>query len=340
MMQVAGVLADLDLIAEELPVVHHHLGRRAAPHREVEHHRPDPAFAVASFAKAGQHRVHMTRPRRAGRLADEPADEDAVDPVLPHPLGVQQDRSFAKGAVEPGRRAVGHLQARNVAQIIRGVLGDVGPHVDGEPAAFRPIQPLPPVREAEVRSVAGRVEPSLVAAEHLAVERRRVHVGATRSGIGMQPRLVVGRFGPGRRRGRKTGKQPQQGERRGDRHERVTRIALYATDRRQGSHRRRCDGKDTPARLAGAWRLYEEDEQPSESSRLLTPPEQMGSPRRNSTRPARYSLRGAGVPRHNEGEIIVACSRSIPPLPARGRKCHETTHRSERSDPAADPGLR
>src|SRR5271165_1171778 len=51
-------------------------------------------------------------------------------------------------------------------------------------------------------------------------------------------------------------------------------------------------------------------------------------------------LRGEGVPRHNEGEVIVACSRSIPPLPARGRKCHETTYRSERSDPAADPGLR
>ena len=53
-----------------------------------------------------------------------------------------------------------------------------------------PVQALAPVGEAEVRAVAGRVEPALVTAEHLAVERRGVDVGARGTGVRPQPRLV------------------------------------------------------------------------------------------------------------------------------------------------------
>src|SRR2546430_12395021 len=37
-----------------------------------------------------QYLVDVAGPRRAGRLADEPAQEDAVDAVLAHPSVVQQ----------------------------------------------------------------------------------------------------------------------------------------------------------------------------------------------------------------------------------------------------------
>ena len=79
--QVARVLADLDLVAEELPVVHDHRRRGAAARREVEHHRPDAALAVASFADAGQHR--LTCRDRVG-LAASPMNRLRKTPSIPY----------------------------------------------------------------------------------------------------------------------------------------------------------------------------------------------------------------------------------------------------------------
>ncbi len=148
---------------------------------------------MATLADVGEYRVDVPGPPRIGRLADESAEEDAVDPVLPHPPEVQQHRPRAIGAVEPRRRSVRHLEARDLVQVFRVILRDVGPHVHREAAAIGSIQALSPVDEAEARAVAGRVEPSLVAAEDLAVERRGIHVGAGGTGVGMEPRLVGSR---------------------------------------------------------------------------------------------------------------------------------------------------
>ncbi len=99
MVQVTRILANLDLVAQELPVVHDQRRRGAASHGEVEHHRPDPAFAMAPLAHVGKNGVHVASARGTCRLADESAQEDTVDAVLPHPVAVQQHRSFAEAAV-------------------------------------------------------------------------------------------------------------------------------------------------------------------------------------------------------------------------------------------------
>ena len=79
---------------------------------------------------------------------------------------------------------------RNFTQILRVVLGKVGPHVDHESSAAGPIQSLPPVPETGIRSVAGGVEPPLVTAEHFAVQRRAINICTREPRVGMQPRLV------------------------------------------------------------------------------------------------------------------------------------------------------
>lgn len=98
--QVARILADLDLVAKELPVVDDRRGRSAPPHREVEHHRPDASLAVATLTHIGKNRIDVPAAGGTGRLGDEAAQEDAVDPILPHPLGMQQHGPFPHAAVE------------------------------------------------------------------------------------------------------------------------------------------------------------------------------------------------------------------------------------------------
>ena len=166
---------------------------------------------MATLADMGEHGVDVASSMRVGGLADEAAEEDAIDPVLPHPPEMQEDRALAVGAVEPGRRAVGHLEAGDLAQVPRVVLREVGPHVDREPAAVGSVQPLAPMDEAEIRAVAGRVEPPLIAAEDLAVERRGIDVGASGTGVRAEPRLVGSRGeGLGRVRARLEEKQESQ----------------------------------------------------------------------------------------------------------------------------------
>ena len=150
-----------------------------------------------------------------GRLGDKAVEEDAVDPILPHPLAVQQRRPFAEAAVEPGRRAVGHFQTWNLTQIPRVVIRNVGPHVDLEPsAAAGPIEPLPPVPEPEIRPVAGGVEPPLITAENLAVERRGVNIGARWPVVGTKPWLV--RFRSRLREAHAAGVPHQEGQKKDD----------------------------------------------------------------------------------------------------------------------------
>ena len=129
---------------------------------------------------------------RAGFVAS-PTKRLTKTPSMPYcriHLRVQQTGPFAEGAVEPGRRAIGHLQPRHVAQIGRVVLGNVGPHVDRESSAVGPIEALAPVGESKGRPVAGRVEPSLITAQNLAVERRGIDVRSARPFVRAQPWLI------------------------------------------------------------------------------------------------------------------------------------------------------
>ncbi len=188
--EVAGILADFDLVAEELPVVLDSVNVGFA-HGEVEHHGPDAAFAVGAFADVGEDHVDMAGAGAAGGFADEAAEEDAIDAVLAHPLEVDEGGAFAEAAVEACGGAVGHLDAGDVGEVFGVVLGDVGPHVNAEAAgAF--FEAGAPMAEAEGRAVAGGVEPALVAAEDFAVQRGGIDVGARGTRVRLQPGLVVG----------------------------------------------------------------------------------------------------------------------------------------------------
>ncbi len=145
---------------------------------------------MTPLAHVGENRVDVASARGTGRLGNKPAQKNAVDTVLPHPFEVEQGRSLPEPAIEPGGRAVGHLEIGNFPQITRVVFGSVGPHVDREPPNARLIEPVPPVPETEIRAVAGRVEPSLVTAKNLALERRGINVCARGTSVGALPRLV------------------------------------------------------------------------------------------------------------------------------------------------------
>jgi len=60
-MEVARILTDFDLVAEKFPIVHNDGGGAASAHGEIEHHGPDTAFAVATFADVGEDHVNVTK---------------------------------------------------------------------------------------------------------------------------------------------------------------------------------------------------------------------------------------------------------------------------------------
>ena len=118
--QVARILAELDLVAEELPVVHDQ--RRRRPSRPIERSsiiaqtRPSrwhPSRTLASTV--------LTWRARAG-LTVSPMKRLRKTPSMPYSRIHLQCTApaLANAAVEPGRRAVGHFEARDLAEVLRG----------------------------------------------------------------------------------------------------------------------------------------------------------------------------------------------------------------------------
>ena len=86
LVEVAGIFADVDGVAEEFPIVHYQGGGCARGNGKVEHHGPDAALKVAGHADTREDRVDVAEARGAGGFADEAGEEEAVDAVLAHPF--------------------------------------------------------------------------------------------------------------------------------------------------------------------------------------------------------------------------------------------------------------
>ena len=104
--------------------------------------------------------------------AGESLHEDAVDARLAHPLEMPQHGRRLEGAEDFGGPAVGEADPGD-EPLFGAQFGEIGPEIDAEISAGRRGEPIPPpVMPAAIGPVAFTSEPALVAAQHLASQRR------------------------------------------------------------------------------------------------------------------------------------------------------------------------
>ena len=229
MPEVGGVVTHPHARAELPPVVHHHRHAVGAKPAEVIHHGVGPTKPVRTLAAVVEDDVGVPQMIGVHERGGESLHHHAVDSILPHPLEVPQHGRLLEGT-EHLRRLTGNAAEFGREPFVGATLRHVGPEIDHGVATPRRLRVAGPMVEAAVRAVPLRVEPALVAAEHLPDHRFRIDLADALT-FKWAERLLIHRLeflgrGAESKRGRNDRDQGQCGDRDG-RHQSLSGCHLH-----------------------------------------------------------------------------------------------------------------